>query len=85
MTEKKIEQHIVYFFPSLSKYDLGSVKVDDQGLARYINLDTGNMYRGAVFANKMFEKQRYHSLNDLLTTSCEQKNIRGRKLRHIRS
>ena len=58
MVEKKTQSNSMHFFPSLEKYNPDDVKVEDQGLARYINLDTENIYLGAVFANKMFAKSK---------------------------
>ena len=56
MAAKKSEQTSTSFFPVLSKYDMKEVKIEDQGLARYINLDTENLYHGGINANKIFAK-----------------------------
>ncbi len=79
MIEKKNEPYIIHFFPSLSKYDLGSVKVDDQGLARYINLDTENFYRGAVFANRMFAKAKIPIVERLINNIMRTEKYQGKK------
>ena len=38
MSEKKEIQPGSAFFPIFDKYDINAVKVEDQGLQRYINL-----------------------------------------------
>lgn len=81
MNEKKNEPYIVHFFPSLSKYDLGNVKVDDQGLARYINLDTENIYRGAVFANRMFSKAKVPIVERLINNIMRTEKFQGKKIK----
>jgi len=81
MTEKKSTQRITHFFPILSKYDPASVKVEDQGLARYINLDTENIYLGAVFANKMFAKSKVPVVERLINNVMRTEKYNGKKIK----
>jgi len=81
MAEKKTEQHVMHFFPSLSKYEPGSVKVEDQGLAKYINLDTENIYLGAVFANRMFAKAKIPLVERLINNIMRTEKYNGKKVK----
>ncbi|MCK4902503.1 MAG: 30S ribosomal protein S7, partial [Thermoplasmatales archaeon] len=66
MAAKKSEQTSTSFFPALSKYDMKEVKIEDQGLARYINLDTENLYHGGINANKIFAKSKIPIIERLI-------------------
>jgi len=59
MTVKKSEQIGTNFFPVLAKYDMKSVKIEDRGLARYINIDTENIYLGEFIQIKCLLSLRY--------------------------
>ena len=43
MTAKKTDNAKTNFFPVLAKYDMDSIKIEDKGLERYMNLDTENI------------------------------------------
>ncbi len=58
MTTKKSEPMINNYFPALSKYDMNTIKIEDVGLARYINLNMKNIYLGGINANKIFSKSK---------------------------
>ncbi|MDG6228365.1 MAG: 30S ribosomal protein S7 [Candidatus Thermoplasmatota archaeon] len=81
MAEKKNEQQVMHFFPSLSKYEPGSVKVEDLGLAKYINLDTENIYLGAVFANRMFAKAKIPLVERLINNIMRTEKYNGKKVK----
>jgi len=81
MAEKKDGKRITHFFPILAKYDPDSVKVEDQGLARYINLDTENIYLGAVFANKMFAKSKIPVVERLINNIMRTEKYNGKKIK----
>jgi small subunit ribosomal protein S7 len=81
MAEKKANRNKMHFFPSLEKYDPDSVKVEDQGLARYINLDTENIYIGAVFANKMFAKSKVPIVERLINSIMRTEKYNGKKIK----
>ena len=82
MAEKKTsEQKQMHFFPSLEKYNQEEVVVEDKGLARYINLDTENIYLGAVFANKMFAKSKIPVVERLINNIMRTEKYNGKKVK----
>jgi small subunit ribosomal protein S7 len=81
MTVKKNDDKITNFFPVLAKYDIGSVKVEDKGLERYINLDTENIYLGAIFANKMFAKSKVPIIERLINNIMRTNKYNGKKIK----
>jgi hypothetical protein len=62
MSEKRDIQPGTAFFPMFEKYDMSIVKIEDQGLQRYINLKSKDFFLGAPHANKMFGKAEIESL-----------------------
>jgi len=81
MAEKTSGQKQMHFFPSLEKYNQDEVMVEDKGLARYINLDTENIYLGAVFANKMFAKSKIPVVERLINNIMRTKKYNGKKIK----
>jgi small subunit ribosomal protein S7 len=81
MAEKTSEQKQMHFFPSLEKYNQEEVVVEDKGLARYINLDTENIYLGAVFANKMFAKSKIPVVERLINNIMRTEKYNGKKIK----
>ena len=81
MTAKKSEQTITSFFPVLSKYDMKEVKIEDQGLARYINLDTENLYHGGINANKIFAKSKIPIIERLINNIMRTEAYNGKKIK----
>lgn len=81
MAEKTSDQKTMHFFPSLSKYNQDEVVVEDKGLARYINLDTENIYLGAVFANKMFAKSKIPVVERLINNIMRTEKYNGKKVK----
>jgi len=79
MTQKKNSEKITHFFPVLAKYDMDKVKVEDKGLERYINLDTENIYLGAVYANKMFAKSKVPIVERLINNIMRTEKYTGKK------
>jgi len=67
------------FFPVLSKYDMGSVKIEDKGLERYINLETDNIYLGAVNSNKLFAKSKIPLVERLINNLMRTEKYNGKK------
>jgi small subunit ribosomal protein S7 len=55
--------------------------VEDKGLARYINLDTENIYLGAVFANKMFAKSKIPVVERLINNIMRSQKYNGKKIK----
>lgn len=81
MAEKKEQSKTLNFFPSLQKYNPEDVKVEDQGLARYINLDTENIYLGAVNANKMFAKSKIPVVERIINNIMRTQKYNGKKIK----
>lgn len=81
MTAKKSEKVGSGFFPVLAKYDAKDVKIEDQGLARYINLDTENIYLGGVYSNKLFAKSKIPIIERLINNIMRTENYNGKKIK----
>jgi small subunit ribosomal protein S7 len=81
MAEKKGEKLSSGFFPVLAKYDVKDVKIEDQGLARYINLDTENIYLGGVYSNKLFAKSKIPIIERLINNIMRTENYNGKKIK----
>jgi small subunit ribosomal protein S7 len=81
MTTKKIEDSKINFFPVLSKYDMKSVKIEDKGLEKYINLDTKNIYNGGIFSNKLFGKSKIPLIERLINNIMRTEHYNGKKIK----
>jgi small subunit ribosomal protein S7 len=81
MKTKKSEKVGNSFFPVLDKYDINDVKIEDQGLARYINLDTENIYLGGVYSNKLFAKSKIPIIERLINNIMRTENYNGKKIK----
>jgi len=79
MTAKKTEGIGTNFFPVLAKYDMSSVKIEDKGLERYINLDTENIYFGGVYSNKIFAKSKTPLVERLINNIMRTEHYNGKK------
>jgi len=76
---KKDNQKTNDFFPMLSKYNMDEVKIEDQGLARYINLETDNIYLGGIYSNKLFGKSKMPIVERLINNLMRTENYNGKK------
>jgi len=81
MTAKKAEQPKTNFFPVLSKYNMEEVKIEDKGLARYINLDTENIYHGGIYANKIFGKSKIPIVERIINNLMRTEHYNGKKIK----
>lgn len=81
MTKKTDKQKTNSFFPILSKYDMKEVKIEDQGLARYINLETENIYLGGIYNNKLFAKSKMPIVERLINNVMRTENYNGKKIK----
>jgi len=81
MTGKKKEERNAYFFPMLAKYDMSSIKIEDKGLERHINLDTENIYLGGVYSNKMFAKSKIPIVERLINNIMRTGRYTGKKIK----
>lgn len=79
MAAKKTNTETVNFFPVLSKYNMEDVKIEDQGLARYINLETENIYLGGVYSNKLFAKSKIPIVERLINNLMRTEVYNGKK------
>jgi small subunit ribosomal protein S7 len=84
MTEKKKDSTENNFFPFLSKYDMSAVKVEDRGLARYININAENIFLGGIFANKMFGKSKMSIVERLINNLMRTETYNGKKTKSYR-
>jgi small subunit ribosomal protein S7 len=81
MASKKSEQTSNSFFPVFSKYDMKEVKIEDQGLARYINTDIENIYLGGIFSNKLFAKSKIPIVERLINNIMRTEKYNGKKIK----
>jgi len=81
MAAKKTESSKSNFFPVLAKYDMDSVKIEDQGLARYINMDTENIYHGGIYANKLFSKSKIPLVERIINNLMRTEHYNGKKIK----
>jgi small subunit ribosomal protein S7 len=81
MTVKKTEDTKTNFFPVLAKYDTTSVKIEDKGLERYINLDTENIYHGGIYSNKIFAKSKIPLVERLINNIMRTEHYNGKKIK----
>jgi small subunit ribosomal protein S7 len=79
MTAKKAEKNENNFFPVLAKYKSDEIKIEDQGLARYINLETENIYTGGIYSNKLFVKSKIPIVERLINNMMRTENYNGKK------
>jgi small subunit ribosomal protein S7 len=79
MTEKKEVQLSSDFFPMLAKYDMSTVKIEDQGLLHYINLENKDFFLGAPHANKMFGKANIPIIERLINILMKTEMYTGQK------
>jgi len=79
MTDKKDTNSNYDFFPILSKYDNSTVKIEDKGLEKYINLDTKDLFIGAPHANKLFGKSKISIVERLIDNLMRTGTYTGKK------
>jgi small subunit ribosomal protein S7 len=79
MSEKRDVQPGNVFFPMFEKYDMSAIKIEDQGLQRYINLENKDFFLGAPHANKMFGKANLSIIERLITILMKTEMYTGLK------
>ena len=67
------------FFPTLEKYNMEELKVEDKGLEKYMNLETENIYLGGINSNKMFAKSKTPIVERLINNIMRTENYNGKK------
>ncbi len=70
-----------FYFPSLAEYDPSSVKIEDRGLARYMNLDTSFVFLGGIHANKQFAKSKVPLVERLINNIMRTEKYNGKKVK----
>ena len=81
MASKKDNQGGTNFFPVFARHDMSGVKIEDKGLARYINLDIENIYLGGIYSNKMFAKSKIPIVARLINNLMRTENYNGKKIK----
>lgn len=75
------EKKLYNFFPTLAKYDSESIKIEDKGLARYMNLDTKIIYLCGINANKLFSKSKVPLVERLINNVMRTEKYNGKKIK----
>ena len=81
MAAKKSDQTDMNLFSVLNKHDMSSVKIEDEGLKRYINLEAENIFHGGIFANKLFAKSKLPIVERLINNVMRTEKYNGKKLK----
>jgi small subunit ribosomal protein S7 len=84
MVAKKQIQKNINFFPVLAKYNMDEVKIEDQGLARYINIEMENIYFGGVYSNKLFAKSKMPLVERIINNIMRTEKYNGKKMKAYR-
>jgi small subunit ribosomal protein S7 len=63
---------------------MSAVKVEDRGLARYININAENIFLGGIFANKMFGKSKMSIVERLINNLMRTEMYNGKKTKSYR-
>jgi small subunit ribosomal protein S7 len=69
----------------LAKYDMSTLKVEDRGLQRYLNLENKDYFLGAPYANKMFGKANMPILERLINSLMKTEVYTGQKTKAYRA
>jgi small subunit ribosomal protein S7 len=85
MADKKDTVVNYDFFPILEKYDISTVKIEDKGLEKYINLDNKDLFIGAPNANKLFGKSKVSIIERLINNLMRTENYSGKKTKSYKS
>jgi small subunit ribosomal protein S7 len=85
MADKKETVVNYNFFPLLEKYDISSVKIEDKGLEKYINLDNKDLFIGAPNANKLFGKSKVSIIERLINNLMRTEDYSGKKTKSYKS
>jgi len=85
MTANKDKNEGSDFFPIFSKYDMESVKIEDKGLSRYINLESKDFFLGAPHANKLFGKSKVSIIERFINNLMRTEVYSGKKTKAYKS
>ncbi len=85
MTDKTTTPQPISFFPSLAKYDMSTVKVEDKGLERYINLEVKDFFLGAPHANRLFGKSKLSIVERIMNNLMRTEDYTGKKTKSYKA
>ena len=85
MTTKKDGNKGSDFFPIFDKYDMESVKIEDKGLERYINLESKDFFLGAPYANKLFGKSKASIIERFINNLMRTEAYTGKKTKSYKA
>jgi small subunit ribosomal protein S7 len=85
MTAKKDGNEKSDFFPVLDTYDMKSVKIEDKGLERYINLESKDFFLGAPHANRLFGKSKISIIERLINNLMRTEVYSGKKTKSYKA
>lgn len=85
MNGKKTAKGDAGFFPLLEKYDIGTIKIEDKGLKRYINLERMDFFLGAPHANKLFGKSKISIVERLINNLMRTEVYTGKKTKSYKT
>lgn len=69
--------------PLFGKYDVGNLTIRDQGLARYMNLETRCIHQHARHANRRFKKANLSIIERLINNMMRTARYTGKKTKAI--
>lgn len=79
MSDKTTPPQPISFFPTLTKYDMSTVKIEDKGLERYINIEIKDFFLGAPHANRLFGKSRLSIVERIMNNLMRTESYTGKK------
>jgi len=85
MGSKKDVEESAEFFPTLQKYDMDDIKIEDTGLERYINLGTKDFFLGAPHANRLFGKSKISIIERLIGNLMRTEAYTGKKTKSYKA
>ena len=85
MTAKKDRNEGSDFFPIFDKYDMASIKIEDKGLERYINLESKDFFLGAPNANKLFGKSKVSIIERFINNLMRTEVYSGKKTKSYKA
>ncbi|MFW6122312.1 MAG: 30S ribosomal protein S7 [Petrotogales bacterium] len=85
MSDKKELKENMNYMAILKKYDIDTVKIEDRGLERYINLETKNLFLGAPHANRLFGKSKISIVERLINNLMRTEAYTGKKTKSYKT
>ena len=79
MSDKTTPTQPISFFPTLTKYDMSTVKIEDKGLERYINIEIKDFFLGAPHDNRLFGKSKLSIVERIMNNLMRTESYTGKK------